>query len=66
MTILLCLILQLQINLLKDFYGDEYKDHNSCMTENQRYSKEGRAGWDPTKGSVSVLNLFNSSCSPVC
>ena len=22
------------------------------MSEDQRYSKEGRAGWDPTKGSV--------------
>jgi len=38
------------IDCLKDFYGDEYKSHNSCMSEEQRYSKEGRAGWDPEKG----------------
>merc|ERR1712096_75710 len=30
--------------------GDEYKSHNACMSEEQRYSKEGRAGWDPEKG----------------
>jgi len=39
------------IDCLKDFYGDEYKNHNACMTEDQRYSKEGRSGWDPSKGS---------------
>lgn len=38
------------IDCLKDFYGDEYKSHNACMSEEQRYSKEGRAGWDPDKG----------------
>jgi len=38
------------IDCLKDFYGDEYKAHNACMSEEQRYSKEGRAGWDPEKG----------------
>lgn len=37
------------IDCLKDFYGDEYKAHNQCMTEDQRYSKEGRDGWDPTQ-----------------
>merc|ERR1712106_321626 len=30
--------------------GDEYKDHKACMSEEQRYSKEGRAGWDAEKG----------------
>ena len=40
------------IDCLKDFYGDEYKSHNACMSEEQRYSKEGRAGWDPEKGQV--------------
>ena len=35
---------------LQDFYGDEYKKHNQCMTEAQRYSKEGREGWDPSVG----------------
>ncbi|XP_023347449.1 cell growth-regulating nucleolar protein [Eurytemora carolleeae] len=39
------------IDCLKDFYGDEYKAHNQCMTEDQRYSKEGRNGYDPTIGS---------------
>ena len=38
------------IDCLKDFYGDEYKAHNQCMSEAQRYSKEGREGWDPTVG----------------
>jgi len=38
------------IDCLKDFYGDEYKSHNQCMSEDQRYSKEGRNGWDPTVG----------------
>jgi len=38
------------IDCLKDFYGDEYKKHNQCMTEAQRYSKEGREGWDPSVG----------------
>jgi len=38
------------IDCLKDFYGDEYKDHKACMSEEQRYSKEGRAGWDAEKG----------------
>jgi len=38
------------IDCLKDFYGDEYRAHNACMSEEQRYSKEGRAGWDPEKG----------------
>jgi len=38
------------IDCLKDFYGDEYQSHNSCMSEDQRYSKEGRSGWDPSKG----------------
>jgi len=38
------------IDCLKDFYGDEYKAHNACMSEEQRYSKDGRAGWDPEKG----------------
>merc|ERR1719471_1380148 len=38
------------IDCLKDFYGDEYMSHNSCMSEDQRYSKEGRSGWDPSKG----------------
>lgn len=38
------------IDCLKDFYGDEYKAHNACMSEAQRYSKDGRAGWDPEKG----------------
>jgi len=38
------------IDCLKDFYGDEYKSHNACMSEEQRYSKEGRSGWDPEKG----------------
>lgn len=38
------------IDCLKDFYGDEYKTHMSCMSEEQRYSKEGRSGWDPEKG----------------
>jgi len=38
------------IDCLKDFYGDEYKSHNACMSEEQRYSKDGRAGWDPEKG----------------
>lgn len=36
------------IDCLKDFHGDEYKAHNQCMSEDQRYSKEGRDGWDPT------------------
>ena len=36
----------------QDFYGDEYQSHNSCMSEDQRYSKEGRGGWDPSKGQV--------------
>jgi len=39
------------IDCLKDFFGDEYKSHNACMSEDQRYSKEGRSGWDPTQGS---------------
>lgn len=43
-TVLTC------IDCLKDFYGDEYKSHNQCMSEEQRYSKEGRGGWDPTVG----------------
>jgi cell growth-regulating nucleolar protein len=38
------------IDCLKDFIGDEYKAHNQCMTEAQRYSKSGREGWDPTLG----------------
>jgi len=38
------------IDCLKDFEGDDYKTHNTCMSEEQRYSKEGRAGWDPTVG----------------
>jgi len=38
------------IDCLKDFWGDDYKAHNACMSEEQRYSKEGRAGWDPEKG----------------
>jgi len=38
------------IDCLKDFYGDEYKTHTQCMSEAQRYSKEGRTGWDPTAG----------------
>ena len=39
-------------NFIQDFFGDEYKSHNACMSEDQRYSKEGRSGWDPTQGSV--------------
>lgn len=38
------------IDCLKDFVGDEYKTHVTCMSEDQRYSKEGRAGWDPAVG----------------
>jgi len=38
------------IDCLKDFVGDDYKGHTTCMSEEQRYSKEGRAGWDPTVG----------------
>jgi len=38
------------IDCCKDFYGDEYKTHTQCMTEEQRYSKEGRSGWDPVAG----------------
>jgi len=38
------------IDCLKDFYGDEYKAHTSCMSEAQRYSKSGREGWDPNVG----------------
>jgi len=38
------------IDCMKDFYGDEYQSHTSCMSEDQRYSKEGRGGWDPSKG----------------
>jgi len=38
------------IDCLKDFEGDEYKTHMTCMSEEQRYSKEGRAGWDPSVG----------------
>jgi len=38
------------IDCLKDFYGDDYKSHNQCMSEDQRYSKEGREGWDPAVG----------------
>jgi len=38
------------IDCLKDFEGDEYKTHMTCMSEEQRYSKEGRAGWDPAVG----------------
>lgn len=38
------------IDCLKDFHGEEYKSHNQCMSENQRYSKEGRSGWDPSQG----------------
>ena len=41
------------IDCLKDFYGEEYQAHTSCMSEDQRYSKEGRGGWDPSKGQVS-------------
>ena len=37
----------------QDFYGEEYQSHTSCMSEDQRYSKEGRGGWDPSKGQVS-------------
>ena len=43
------------IDCLKDFFGDEYQEHNACMSEAQRYSKEGRSGWDPTQGSVRTL-----------
>ena len=39
----------------QDFYGDEYQTHTSCMSEDQRYSKEGRGGWDPSKGQVSSV-----------
>ena len=39
----------------QDFYGDEYQAHTSCMSEDQRYSKEGRGGWDPSKGQVSSV-----------
>lgn len=35
---------------MKDFHGDEYKTHNQCMSEAQRYSKDGRSGWDPSAG----------------
>jgi len=38
------------IDCLKDFYGDEYMSHNQCMSEEQRYSKTGRNGWDPNQG----------------
>jgi len=38
------------IDCLKDFHGDDYKSHTACMSEEQRYSKEGRAGWDPSVG----------------
>jgi len=38
------------IDCLKDFVGEEYKSHMTCMSEEQRYSKEGRAGWDPAVG----------------
>jgi len=38
------------IDCLKDFVGDDYKGHTTCMSEEQRYSKEGRSGWDPTVG----------------
>jgi len=38
------------IDCLKDFHGDEYKSHTQCMSEAQRYSKEGRSGWDPVAG----------------
>merc|ERR1712203_1183111 len=27
-----------------------YQAHTACMSEDQRYSKEGRGGWDPSKG----------------
>ena len=43
-------------NFIQDFFGDEYKSHNACMSEDQRYSKEGRSGWDPTQGSVRKKN----------
>jgi len=38
------------IDCMKDFHGDEYKSHNQCMSEAQRYSKDGRNGWDPSQG----------------
>jgi len=38
------------IDCLKDFYGDEYLTHTQCMSEEQRYSKTGRNGWDPSQG----------------
>jgi len=38
------------IDCLKDFHGDEYQSHTQCMSEAQRYSKEGRSGWDPVAG----------------
>ena len=46
-------LLVLTISCFQDFYGDEYQAHTSCMSEDQRYSKEGRGGWDPSKGQVS-------------
>ena len=27
------------------------------MSEDQRYSKEGRGGWDPSKGQVSNIDI---------
>ena len=41
----------------QDFYGDEYQSHTSCMSEDQRYSKEGGGGWDPSKGQVRDLGI---------
>jgi len=38
------------LDCMKDFHGDEYKAHNQCMSEAQRYSKDGRNGWDPNAG----------------
>jgi len=38
------------LDCMKDFHGDEYKTHNQCMSEAQRYSKDGRNGWDPSQG----------------
>ena len=53
----------------QDFYGEEYQSHTSCMSEDQRYSKEGRGGWDPSKGQVSnaetekVVEMVNMTIS---
>lgn len=39
------------IDCNKDFYGDDYKFHTSCMTENEKYSAKGTE-FKPNKGEV--------------